>query len=300
MVAACVFAVPALAPAASSAYAQIALAAMEGDELARVDFARVAMSEMAREHEETLARVRTKSGSKAEDRAKHARWLARMRPFIDDLHLLVEDIDFGAAVDVIVLADSSVQLVIGERSVIVNPLDINRPEFLESRIVDEFCALYYCNFSGAAPGEGLERAYDPGTSAGRWRFAQGAGTTFQTHDGLQFMFSSVQDKSDKERVCLLIARELRLVVEQIRHAADSGYFVDWRYVHVRNEAATREQHVVINKNGDFIPLALPGLGKAQGALATALPWIEGQMRGEALPLSFPRAEVLLRKLLASG
>ena len=38
----------------------------------------------------------------------------RMRPFIDDLHLLVDEIDFGAAVDVIVLADNSVQLVIGE------------------------------------------------------------------------------------------------------------------------------------------------------------------------------------------
>ncbi|MGI9333901.1 MAG: hypothetical protein ACR2RL_12195 [Gammaproteobacteria bacterium] len=281
----------------SSAFLQIARAAMQGDELARVDFARVAVAEMAREHDETLSRVRSKGGRTRKDRSRHARWLANMWPFVDGLYALIDAIDFGAAVDVVVLAEGTVQIVVDDRNLIVSALDINQPEVLEARIVSEFCVLYYCEFSAYGLAQDLERVYDPVGSEGRWSFARGFASTFETHDGLRFMFTDVKNKPVKEQACLTVARELRMVAEQIGYATSSGYQVDWRYVHVRTDPATAEQHVVINKAGDFIPLDLPGLSVAQGALSSALPWIKSRLRGEEHTQSFPGADALLRRLL---
>ncbi len=278
----------------------IAKVVSKAGEWDRADFARIAIESILGEYVSVLDNAR--------GRKKHSRWRSATQNFVANLHRLLDEIEDGASVDVHVDANvGNLLILVDGQSVLLTSPRVAEQARLERTVAARFCALAGCELIGqqrwddgptpypvvAAPTAQKSRAPEPVSG---WNLSDGQRSTFETDDGLRFMFPDVASRKNKELVCRRIARDLRLLTAALRTAQAEGYNVDWHLLSfaVRTPPAMR---VVLNRDGRDLHLTLPSLTRAIAVAQISIPWLRARVEQRAHVQHFPRADLLLGKLL---
>ncbi len=260
----------------------------------RTEFAAIALEKMIDAYEAELEQLNTPSQFSVKEMHKRSRWAKAVNQYLEYLYAFDEVIKQAPLVDIIADQPGPVQLLSGEFLLPIVSPRIAKPEQLENDIVQAFCDAYACEVEALE--DPVEPAPPPAPRSG-WSFRAGFGSTYQSVDGLNFMFSNVRRKAIKEQVSLRISNQLRLLGEALARAERQGRRVDWRYLKLLPGARGDDQRVVLSAGAAPLRVALPDLALAESVLEIAKPWLKARLENKRIEQYFPGADLLFARLL---
>lgn len=282
----------ATAPADGGALGRLAVVLQHESQPLRVGFATLVLDEVIMAYELEFERLSEPGQVSRREYAKQSRWAGALARFLDELYTAREELDNGALVEILVQPPAAVQLLVGERVVPVSAPRIDDPEALQTSIAALFCDAFACGPDILDPPRPASS-----TSGDGWSFGDGFGSTYQTADGLGFMFSDVRQRARKEQACRQVRDDLLRLVEALTVRRDAGAAVDFDVLRLENASAGTAPRVVLSRSGASLNLLLPALARVPGVLEVARGWVQARVEGRAHRQLFPRADILLAGLL---
>lgn len=300
---------PAQPPAAAPPLAALAGALGGAPAVLRRDFARIALEELALAYAEEARRAR-EGRRVAPSEGRPWRWIAGTEAFAAQLAASARALTPAMPVAIRLPPAEGVELLLAGRPVILSGPRIAEPDRLEARVLERFCARHDCEalLPPAATASAPARAGGAGPDARSapapqvtawWTFSDRGGPSCSTGDGLQFLFRDHRDLDRKRIACAQVARELRRLAHRLAALRERGVVVQWDAFSVDPLPGAAEQHVRLNRNGDYLRLPLPALARTRTLLRVALPWLRAVSRGRDYQQTLPHAEVLLAPLLGT-
>lgn len=259
-------------------------------ESVQADFAAIALGEVLIAHELEFERLSLPGQVSRREQAKQLRWAGALRRYLDTLYAAREALDGGAPVEILVTPPSPVQLLVGEHLVPLSSPRIENPQELDGAIVQLYCDTFACN------PDLLEPEPPPvvgATGTGGWSFREGFGSTYETDDGLGFMFSDVRGRNAKEQAVRRVHEELKRLVAVVATARRRGRRVDFARVRVAAAGRGDDHRVILAPGTPGVRVFLPALMQAPGVVEVARDWIRAQADGRHYRQLFPRADLLL-------
>ncbi len=260
----------------------------------RAEFAFIAMDKMIAAYERELENLHAAANQSVKGARKRMRWAQAVNQYLDYLYAMDDVIKQAPDVEIIADQPGPLQLLSGEFLLPITAPRIARPEPLENAIIDAFCSDYPCD--PRALDDPLEPVTPPKPRSG-WSFQAGYGSTYQTVDGLKFMFSNVRKRALKEQICLRISQQLRRLVESLKMARQRGQMIDWRYLKIGSGNNAGEQYVLLSAKTAALRLIAPDLALVPGIVDVAKPWLKAQLEQKPIAQFFPGADLLLAKLM---
>lgn len=266
----------------------------------REEFARIAVEQMLREHDEALLALGESLPQSDRAARKRVTWGAATEQFLTTLDGVASRMaSADVAIDVERSAAGEIYLYVDSRPVVLSALDLKHPDRLEKRIVDSFCAQFDCaHLDDVVPeSNAIPRKVVPAVRSG-WSFGDGRASTFRTRDGLHFAFADVSNRARKQQLCLQVSAELREVVELLSKAQAAGYQINWDVLRIDTHAqgSGDDQRLVIDGRGTFIRAPLPVLVQSPEMLAAGRAWLKARLDGLPYEQLFPSAERLFAQL----
>ena len=281
-----------------SAFVQLAAAVSRGPAPERAAFARTAILTMADQYWQEVGKARDQPHPDPERRRKASRWSAATLDYLGRLYDTADLIDEFTPVEIVAGAGDSVNLFVTGAPVVLSGPRIGDPDALGREIVKEFCRLYPCVLSAFVGHETRRSVRDaPDDSRSGWSFADGAGTTFVTDDGIHFMFNSIQDRERKQKAAMALAGDLRTIAAALMDVVDQGYDVDWNQIHLEASPVAGEYKLIVNTRGEYLPVRIPSLGRSPEFFRTGRSWLRARVEGRRLTLYVPRAERVVAPLM---
>jgi len=283
-----------------SAFLQLATTISRGPAAERAAFARTAILTMADQYWQEIGKVRSQPHRDPAHRRKTSRWSAATLEYLDRLYDTADLIDEFTLVAILAGAGKSVNLFIDGAPVVLSGPRISDPDALGRQIVKEFCRLHACVLDTLVGHETKRSVRDRDVSDGSrsgWSFADGAGTTFVTDDGIHFMFTSLKDRERKQKAAMALMQDLRNIAAALMDASDQGYDIDWDRVRLSDSPVAGEHKLIVNRRGDYLRLRIPSLGRSAGFFRTSLSWVKARVEGRNLTLYVPGAEHVVAPLL---
>ena len=238
----------------------------------RLDFAWIAVAEMAGEYRRILQDSAAAAPHKGSSHLKLARWRQATQGFLAELEWALQRIGAVPEIRVHVTAGRLVTLLVEDQPIVISGPESSDSRLMQQRILDTYCALYDCSdILHAAPGPASAAPVNPGKGA--WVFTQTRGGRYTTPDGLAFQFSSLANRSGKEALCENIAEEMRRLVSLLREARRGGFAIDWQMLEVRPVADSEQAYILLNRNGDYLRGKLPHLAATDVLANGGLTWI---------------------------
>jgi len=280
------------APADGGALGRLAAVLQHESEPLRVGFAMLVLDEIIIAYELEFEHLSEPGQVSRREYAKQGRWARALARFLDKLYAAREELDNGAPVEILVQPPAAVQLLVGERVVPVSAPRIDDPEALQGSIASLFCDTFACGPDILGPPR-------PASSTPRdgWSFRDGFGSTYQTADGLGFMFSDVRQRARKEQACRQVRDDLRRLVKVLTVRRGAGGAVDFDLLRLEDVSTGAAPRVVLSRSGASLHMRLPALARVPGVLEVARGWVQARVEGRAYRQLFPRADILLAGLL---
>lgn len=287
---------PAAVPAVAgdTVLARLATSLAGAPEPVRADFAAVALGEVLAAHEQELERLSAPGQVSRRELAKQARWARALEEYLAGMYAARDAVDAGQAVEIRVAPPEPVQLLVGRQLVPLTSPRIDNPAALDESIVHVYCETFACDpqvLGSRPPPPPVLLA-----ASGGWSFQDGP-TTYETADGLGFIFPDASDRAAKERAVAEVHREFRRLVQVVANAERSGRAVDYDLLEVRDSGRGDDHRVILVRGGTGIRAFLPLLAQSPELVALARPWIRARVRGVSYRQVFPRADLLLPGLL---
>lgn len=258
------------------------------------DFAAVALGEMITAYELELDQLSEPGQVSRGEMAKQARWGRALGQLLDELYAARDELDAGIHVELLVSPPAAVQILLGERLIAVSSLRLDGPQSMEQRVVQVYCDLFACL---PEVFEIPDAVIESLAKRGGWSFAAGQGSTYQTADGLGFMFSDVRNRIRKEQICLRIAEELNRLSQILAQARRQGREVDMQTFVIETSGRGDDQRVRLSKSGDTVRVRLPTIVQTPDLVEAARGWVAARIDGKDFSQRFPRAERLMANLL---
>lgn len=268
-----------------------------GDEFDRVDFAWVAIAEMATSFEAAAERSKQARAKNEYARRKLQRWRSSTRAYAQHLRQQLAAIQQGAPVSVHVQAPSTlVVLTNGQPTVINGPQAADQGE-LARQILLNYCSLHDCHEQQILEqAQSADRTDPIEHPDGQWSFGQGLSPSYETPDGLVFEFQRMEHREAAQAACDRLAGELRLLASRLRQLHQAGTPVAWHRLRILSAGGSEQHRVLINDAGRSLLMTLPDLYLAQDLMREAAPWLEARAEGTTERQVFPRAERFTRLL----
>ena len=281
-----------------SAFVQLAATVSKAPAAERAEFARTAILTMADQYWQEVGKVRSRPHRDPKHRRKESRWSAATLEYLYRLYDTADLINEFTRVEIVPGAGDSVHLIVDGAPVVLSGPRISDPGFLGQEIVKEFCRLRPCVLDTFIGHETKRSVLDtPNDSRSGWSFADGAGTTFVTDDGIHFIFTSAQNRERKQKAAMDLMHDVRNIAATLMDVSDQGYDIDWERISLDDSPVAGEHRLVVNRRGDYLLLRIPSLGRSPEFFRTSLSWIKARVEGRSLTLYVPRAEQVLASLL---
>lgn len=279
---------------------KLALALSGTDPYQRLDFAAIALEELALAYQ-SEAEHAWRSEDSRKNPAQLARWAARTSAYAATLYELsarvYEHGDVGLRVD----AGVSVRMLLGGRSVVVDGPRLGEPGSFDGRVVARFCDLHDCASllpmarvaSYGLPTEPSAEMPMARAASVEWMLSDRHDPICRSSDGVEFTFYGDGRTGAKRGACALVIGELRALASRIRELREQGVEVDASLLHIR-PLATEEGHMVtLNTRGEGTRLRLPALARAGDLLWLSAAWLDGHSRGATARLVIDDADGVL-------
>jgi len=260
------------------AFIRLAQSLAAAEQARRLDFAWIAVAEMAGEYRKILNDSAAAAPHKGSSRLKLARWRQATQGYLAELEWLLQRIGAVAEVRVHVEAGQLVTLLVENKPIVLSGPESSNSRLMQQRILDTYCELYDCSDILHAAADPASPVVTPGK--GSWDIAQNRGFRYATPDGMVFAFSSLADRAAKEALCEQIAGELRLLVSLLREAKRGGFVIDWESLEVRPLADSDKAYVQLNPAGDYLRETLPRLAGTDALANGGLDWTRQMVEQE--------------------
>ncbi|MCP3870332.1 MAG: hypothetical protein GY703_20020 [Gammaproteobacteria bacterium] len=262
------------------------------------ELGRIALFELIYDYRLELDRADGAVSRNRKSRNKLNQWRYATNAYFLQLQETYHALDRGAPIAMQLDNQQRLLFVVEGYPVVISGPRIGFEKELEHRIVEQYCGTYIC--------DGLWSSLsDRGSAAdhsdsGVWVLSQRHGPKFETGDGLSIGFQNLSDRAQKERVCMGVVMELRVLAAALKRARETGETLEWPTLNIRAMPVDRMHRIVINTRGDYLKLYLPGLAESPELLENARPWLRSHSNGGQFKLELSDGEQLVRRLSAKA
>ena len=130
-----------------------------------------------------------------------------------------------------------------------------------------------------------------------WKLSATEQPEFFSEDGLHFVFNDLKDRKKKQKICLQIMRELRIISESLMDISSKGVSIDWDVFELELISGSYGLKVVINRFGDSLAIELIYLGELKMLLAETIPWMQARIKGQTPQQIFNDADKLFSEFI---
>lgn len=230
----------------------------------RSDFAAIALSSLANAYS-TEARLAQRNDSDA--RA----WTATVEQYASQIYPLLDDVELGLPVQLILEADQSLAINVGDRTMIVTHPRPSQQGALEQAILKDFCSRQDCGQiqpdpAAAAPISASEAFIRP-----TWSFTQHGSDC--SHEGITVRFSNHQNTAHARLICEQFLQEVMALADELAAQHRHGVEIQWEQLEIQSVPGSPEHLVRLNTWGDSVLVAAPLLGGSTKLLQQVRPWL---------------------------
>ena len=269
---------------------RLATAVARSDPGQRQDFAWIAIAEVTRAYEQEFSQSQDESLSKARAQRKLARWRKGTRTFIEQLHELQALLSTAAEIEIHGDVAGPPVLFINDNPIVISGPGNGMQRLLEQRIIDTYCELHDCREIFAKP-EPPAIVPEP-VGPGGWSLGSNRRPRYETPDGLVFLFTDLQERNQKQKMCETLGVELRRLIAGLHNAQRAGYAIEWQHLAINSLERSDNDHLLLNQQGDYLPVALPTLERTGLIHGEALRWIQQRFARKPHRILFQNADRL--------
>ena len=244
---------------------------------ARIDFARISLHEMAALYEKEARRPDVNGMLIAEGAALN-RWQRSTLNYADRLYTLAGTVSMQTELEIDIADTGELLLLINGEPVILGGPAVQDKLLLDRRIIEAYCRQYGC--TGTSFGAELPAMTRTVTIRFDWLIEEGKQPELITSDGLHFIFNNLENRRKKQRICLEISKELKMLEETLRDALADGLYIDWETFSIRPLYGSYDYRIVINPFGDSVYMQFPALHPVKKWPSRIMGWLRARLRGE--------------------
>lgn len=279
-------------PVAKSFFHSLASRLVQSDKLERFDFTTIALNELINAYEASYRKSAREQHTEPKAQLKLARWRRESKIFVDQLKSEFAGISDQSHIEIEADQSGAIILFIDNTPVVISGPEIGKAGEMEQRIIDRFCKLHDCARYSDTPPPPLTR--EVRTIRGGWHIQNRQGATYETEDGLIFVFRTLDNRAEKQARCEAIAHDLHMLVAGLQNAQRAGYAIDWQRLTIATLHDGTTEHIVINSAGDYLNMDLSFFGSHRGLDEPFLGWLRKRLAGEPASVVIANAEQLLR------
>jgi hypothetical protein len=258
-------------------------------------FTKIALTQMAVMYEHEAMKSRQESGSGAEQNFQKSRWRHRALEYAQQLQQVSEQVSKTSEIELYIEEYGEPTIVIDGKPYILTTPDLKKSGLLYTAIVEDLCRKEICLEDDKE--KEIEKNKLRIVINAEWKIAAGALPEFFSEDGLHFIFNDLKDRKKKQKICLQIMRELRLISESLMEISSKGISIDWDVFNHELISGSYGHKIIINRFGDSLAMELVYLGQMDMLLIETIPWMQGQLKGEIYQQRFDHADELLSKFI---
>lgn len=237
-------------------------------------FARIALERLADAYaaEARLAREQARS---ADQGTQLRGWSVAVDGYARQMLLLLEDLNQGYPVRMIVGNGAASAVSVADRTVIISHPRPSQQGAFEQEILREFCATHHCDDTTAE-----ERAQEPIPVFTRlvkpaWSFTQDGPSC--SHQGITVYFTSERNLANSRAICEQLMREAELLADEMAWQYRHAVSIDWRGLTIAATPGGPEHMVRLNGAGDVLLVSVPLLYSTPALMPELIPWVQGQI-----------------------
>lgn len=247
-------------------------------------FARIAVSEMstAYEHQAILVQETIRQANKQnKDQRKHSSWGKGALAYAEQMHQLNVQIEEAASIDIITEGQNEVLLVIDNTPVVVSSPVINQQTRFEQQIMQRICEYFACDESTLAS---IEKPTSKliQVKAG-WKLEANQ-YVFYTFSGIHFPYANQEQRKEKEKFALKLARDLNLVSKELDRLNSQHLPIEWHKLNIKQVNEQGVCEVLFNSFGDAVYMELEILQKTIKP-ELLIPWLKKRLHNTQVRLN---------------
>jgi hypothetical protein len=239
--------------------------------------ARIALDEMMRVYDAELDRVESELRDNPEGKAERYTWYRGALQTRNDLGRLRQSLTESTVIDVIAEAGGNTRLMVGGESVMIDSPRLDAKFELEELIAEQVCEAFDCSQSSS------ERQAPPGRqtpSSGNWSFSDRHAPTYDYSSGVQCTFQDNMHLQLKKQTCERMLAELNLLLDGLNDIHERGEFIDWQGLKILPSGGGASHRVVVDRQGDYLELPLPGLYRLDASLGRIRDWLRARLQDQ--------------------
>lgn len=254
------------------------------------DFVKVALYEMAGLYEEEAMRSDTSS---TRGGFQFARWRNQALDFATNLYQAANNVDITSDIEVEIDSAGELQMLIDGKPYILNSPQIAKPHILDERIINHLCSVRYCDPELLAVQQNqFKRTI---VIEAVWDIKAGEPPIYSTSDGLNFLFTNLENRSKKQIALLKIIKEIKFIAETLKDAKAKGVPLEWESLSIKPFFGSFDYRISLNPFGDTVYIHLPELHRVHGWQEKFMPWIQSRVEGQSYKEFLDGDEILAGK-----
>ncbi len=240
------------------------------DSALRSAFVSLALSELSRAYRDEVTLARKESRSAQADKGLSG-WSRSVAGYAGELQRLVDDVEMGLPVSLVVEDRKPLALFVSRRFLILSHPRPLQQRLFEHRVLEQFCARYRCEqFLPGEVGSGpipIARA----SVSPNWHFGQGLWSC--SHRGIRVEFKYQSKISTAKTICEELMREVLALADEVAWEVIHAVEVDWDGLAIEVAPGATQHILPLNASGDTVLATLPLLHSTPGLFDSVLPWI---------------------------
>ena len=258
-------------------------------------FTKTALTQMAMLYEQDAVKSRQEDLSGAIQNFKKSRWRQSTLEYAEQLQQMADQINSTSEIVLYIEEYGEPTIVIDGKPYILTAPDLKKPGLLYTAIVKQLCAKEICRQD--IEKQDSEKDKIKIVINAEWKISATEQPEFFSEDGLHFVFNDLKDRKKKQKICLQIMRELRLISESLMDISSKGVLIDWDVLELELISGSYGHKVVINRFGDSLAIELIYLGQLKMFLAETIPWMQARIKGQTTQQIFNDADISLSRFI---
>jgi len=258
-------------------------------------FTKTALTQMAVMYEHEAMKSRQEDSADAEQNFNKSRWRHTALEYAQQLQQVSEQVSKTSDIELYIEEYGEPTIVIDGKPYILTTPDLKKSGLLYTAIVEDLCRKEICLEDDEK--KEIEKNKLRIVINAEWKIAAGAPPEFFSEDGLHFIFNDLKDRKKKQKICLQIMRELRLISESLMEISSKGISIDWDVLDIELISGSYGHKIIINRFGDSLEIELLYLGQIDALLPQVIPWLQARIKDEVFQQRFDHVDELISKFI---
>ncbi len=258
-------------------------------------FTKTALTQMAVLYEQEAVKSRREGASDLRQNIKKSRWRHTALEYADQLRQVSDQINSSSEIVLYIEEYGEPTIVVDGKPYILTTPDLKKSGLLYIAIVEQLCRKEICVED--IKKQDSEKDKIRIVIRAEWKISETENPEYYSEDGLNFVFNDLKDRKKKQKICLQIMRELRLLSESLMEVSNKNISIDWDVLRFEHISGTYGYKLIINRFGDSLAMELVYLGQIDTLLSVTISWIQARLKDETYKQRFGHADVLLSEFI---